>query len=381
MKYLKIALLVGILCLTGHFFLGDRLFSQVPQASVQWVMEPGLEKVRPLNHDPILVTLKTLDSTGKLLKAAKIHLRLFTPSANPWFSTDFPWVEGTTLLDMTQTTISGEVQFQQTFPIRGNYRLQLQVEPLTTNSFKPFEQTITWAIAEKEIKYRNYVLLLALLTFIGFVGGWVIGAEDTLQAGEIAPQRVRLLLSSATIIAIAVLLFINLTAEAGSSHTDHVHLSVPENTASSLPKIGQQPALTAQLTADSQATVGQLSTLTVTVKNPQMQTAIAQQPLRIQTHQLEHQQVVFATQTQTDLNGQFQWQEQFFDGSPHQVTVTLLPHPSLTDQPLTLKKAIEVEALQPPLFRRLISLGYMVLALTLGFGGGFRLHQQRRSAI
>ena len=139
--------------------------------------------------------------------------------------------------------------------------------------------------------------------------------------------------------------------------------------------------LTAQLTADSQATVGKLSTLTVTVKNPLTQTAIAQQPIRIQTHQLEHQQVIFATQTQTDLNGQFQWQEQFFDGSPHQVTVTLLPNPPLIDQPLTLKKAIEVEALQPPLFRRLISLGYMVLALTLGFGGGFGLHQQRRSVI
>jgi hypothetical protein len=381
MKYLKIALLVGIFCLTGHFLLGDRFFSQVSQASVQWMMEPCLEKVRPLNHDPVLVTLKTLDSTGKPLKEAKIHLRLFTPPANPWFSTDFPWVEGTTLLDMTQTTASGEVQFQQTFPIRGNYRLQLQVEPLVANSFKPFEQTITWAIAEKAIKYRNYVLLLVLLTFIGFVGGWVIGAEDRLQAGEVAPQRVRILLSSATIIAIAVLLFINLTAEAGSSHTGHAHLSVPENTTSSVPKTGQQPMLTAQLKADSHATVGQLSTLTVTVKNPQTQTAIAQQPIRIQTHQLEHQQVIFATQTHTDLNGQFQWQEQFFDGSPHQVTVTLLPNPPLIDQPLTLKKAIEVEALQPPLFRRLISLGYMVLALTLGFGGGFGLHQQQRSVI
>ncbi|MGL5034494.1 MAG: hypothetical protein ACRC6M_11910, partial [Microcystaceae cyanobacterium] len=376
MKYFKIAILVGILCLTGHFFWQSPVFSQSPPASVQWVTEPTLETVRPLAHEPVQITLKAVAKTGKPLENAQIHLILFTPAPTPWFSTDFPWVEGTTLLDLTQTTRTGEVTFEQIFPIRGDYRLQVKVTPLIANTFQPFEQTLVWAIAEKEIRYRNYALLLVLLLFIGAVGGWVIGTKDSVQAGEVAPQKVRLLLSSATIIAIAVLLFINITAEAGSSHTEHN--LIKQN--SSLANTQKNAQLSLELIGSNEAMVGQLVPLTVAVKNTQNSQGIADQVINIQTKQLEHEQITFAIQGRTDAAGKFQWQQQFFDGSPHQLTVNLLSSPANSQTSLQVEKAIAVEGLEPPLIRRIISLGYMILVLILGFSGGFGLNRLRQSS-
>jgi hypothetical protein len=113
MKYLKLALLVGLICLMGRVFFGDRVFSQTSKMSVQLLTEPGLEQIHPLKQEPVKFTLKALDKTGKTLNNANIHLTLLTPPRSPWFSTDFPWVEGTTLLDITQPSKTGELQFQQ----------------------------------------------------------------------------------------------------------------------------------------------------------------------------------------------------------------------------------------------------------------------------
>jgi hypothetical protein len=375
MKYFKLALLVGVICLMSHFYSGDRVFSQSSQSSVQLLTEPALEKIRPLAEKPVKFTFKILDKTGKALNNANIHLSLLTPPRSPWFSTDFPWVEGTTLLDISQPSKTGELQFQQILPIRGNYTFKLSVNPLIADSFQPFQQTLSLSVSENEIKYRNYVILLVLLLFVGFGGGWIIGAGESLQAGEVVPQRVRLLLSSAIIVAIATLLFICITAEVGSSHSEHEHHQ--SEMTHSLGDQGQILGATIQLLGQENATVGQLNDFQIKAINPQTQKPISNLPLTIKANQLESNLVIFATQAETDSQGQFRWQQQFFDGSPHELTVTVSPNISSKSQPLQIGKAIEVEAIHPPLVTRLISLGYMLFTLAIAFGLGFWLHRLR----
>jgi len=373
MKYFKLALLVGVICLMSHS--GDCVFSQSSQSSVQLLTEPALEKIRPLAEKPVKFTFKILDKTGKALNNANIHLTLLTPPRSPWFSTDFPWVEGTTLLDISQPSKTGELQFQQILPIRGNYTFKLAVNPLIADSFQPFQQTLSLSVSENEIKYRNYVILLVLLLFVGFGGGWIIGAGKSLQAGEVVPQRVRLLLSSAIIVAIVTLLFICITAEVGSSHSEHEnHQSEISNP---LNDQGTTTDSIIQLLGEENATVGQLNNFQLKAINPQTQKPISNLPLTIKANQLENNLVIFATQAETDHQGQFRWQQQFFDGSPHELTVTISPNIASKSQPLQIGKAIEVEAIHPPLVTRLISLGYMLFTLAIAFGLGFWLHRLR----
>lgn len=375
MKYLKLALLVGVICLMSDFYIGDRVFSQSPQPSAQLLTEPTLEQIRPLAEKPVQFTLKALDKTGKALNNANIHLIMLTPPRSPWFSTDFPWVEGTTLLDITQPSKTGELQFQQMLPIRGNYTFKLEVSPLVTDTFQPFQQTLFLSVSENEMKYRNYLILLVLLIIIGFGGGWIIGTGESLQPGEVVPQQVRLLLSSAIIITIATLLFICITAEVGSSHSEHEnHQSQMSDALDDQGKITESVV---QLLGKENATVGQLNNFQIKAINTQTQKAIANLSLEIKAKQLEENLVVFKTQAETDTQGQFSWQHQFFDGSPHELTVTVSPKISSKNKPLKIGKAIKVEAIHPPLFTRLISLGYMMLTVAIAFVSGFWIRRSR----
>ncbi len=382
MKYLKLALLVGTICLMSHFFYGNQVFSQSSQASVQLLTEPALAQILPLSDKPIKFTLKALDKKGTILNNANIHLTLLTPPRSPWFSTDFPWVEGTTLLDINQSSKTGELQFQQTLPIRGNYIFKLEVNPLIPNTFKSFKQNLSLSVSENEIKYRNYAILLGLLLLIGFGGGWIIGAEESLQLGEIAPQKVRLLLSSATIVAIITLLFICITAEVGSSHSDHQnnHKLEIHQSEITIPPVdqGKITDTNIQLLGEENATVGQLNNFLIKAINPQTQQPISNLPIEIKANQLENNHLIFATQTETDSTGKFTWQQQFFDGSPHELIVTISPKILTENNSLQLGKTIEVAAIHPPLFTRLISLGYMILTLAIAFSFGFGICRLRK---
>jgi hypothetical protein len=140
---------------------------------------------------------------------------------------------------------------------------------------------------------------------------------------------------------------------------------------------GQILGATIQLLGQENATVGQLNDFQIKAINPQTQKPISNLPLTIKANQLESNLVIFATQAETDSQGQFRWQQQFFDGSPHELTVTVSPNISSKSQPLQIGKAIEVEAIHPPLVTRLISLSYMIFTLAIAFGLGFWLHRLR----
>ncbi len=382
MKYLKLACLVSLICLMGHFGFGDRVFSQASQPSLQLITEPTLEAIRPFDatasaeQQPVRFKLQALNSSNQPLQNAQIHLTLLTPPRSPWFSTDFPWVEGTTLLELTQTSTTGSVEFQQSLPIRGEYTLKADIKPLIANAFEPFQQDLTFSIAENAAKYRNYLILLSILILVGFTGGWIIGAREKTQTGEIAPQRVRLLLSGVTVIAIAALLWINISAELPSVHSHHHHHDHDHSETKVLTNQGKTAGLNVQLSGDDNAVVGQLANFQVKAINPETQKPLTDLALMIQAKQLEGDRVIFTTHAKTDDQGQFSWQEQFFDGSPHQVIVTVPTNAQA--KPLQLGKEIEVEGLHPPLFARLVSLGYMVITLAIAFMVGFGIRRFRQ---
>jgi hypothetical protein len=131
---LRSSTLLGMVCAVSIFGLATIGLSQSPQSAVQLTTSPPITQVSPLEAEateylgsgqyqaPVQLKLQAHDSTGKPLQNAQFHLQVLTPLPTPWFTTDFPIVEGTKLLDIAGASPTGEFQIQQVFPIRGNYR-------------------------------------------------------------------------------------------------------------------------------------------------------------------------------------------------------------------------------------------------------------------
>ena len=343
-----------------------------PQPTVQLKTEPPIEKIVP-SGQPVKFTLQALDAQGKRLKDAKISLSILTPRKTHWLTTDFPIVEGTQLLELAEIAPTGELEVQQVLPIRGKYQLLVNVTPLKGQEFVPTQQTFTISVPESQDKYRNFVILAVILLLLGLAGGWVIGAKEKTQVGEIAPPKVRLLLSGATLVAIATLLTVNISAELAESH-HHQHSSQQGEAAAST-----APALQVRWLGDVHATVGQLAEMGVQLNDPNTGQMAKDAVIKVRAIGLEHNETVFAYQGVPDSTGKLTWKQQFFDGAPHKIEVEVAPQANASRQfqPFTRSQDVEVDGIAPPLYIRLISLGYFTGILVLGLLLGLFLKRSR----
>jgi hypothetical protein len=378
--------------LWGSFTAG---FSQSPQPSIQLITEPPIAQILPFEAEattslgtgkltpPVQLSLRAIDATGNLLPNARFHLQILTPARTPWFTTDFPMAEGASLLEIEGDAPTGEFQVQQVFPIRGTYQLVVEVTPIANNAFTPIQQTLNLTVPENPIKYRYLSILVVALLGAGFIGGWVMGGQQPSSgkqpsgeplSGETVPQRVRLLLSGMTIVAIAALLFINITAEMTEAH-GHEHGHEPA-TVADLPDTAQSQQLELKLSGDSNATVGQLASLKVKLTNRQTNQPVTNAIFTIKAIQLEDHWVAFAHNAIPNAQGEATWQQQFFDGAPHTIEVTASSTAQPTFQPLQVAKEIEVEGVAPPLWIRLLSLAYLTGILLVGVLVGFWFKRQ-----
>jgi hypothetical protein len=189
----KMAALISLVCLMGVVFYGLMVSSQTPQPSIRLSAEPPISQILPFEAEatvtpsPVRLTLQAVDAVGQSLDNAKIRLQILTPPKSPWFPTDFPIVEGTQLLNIEVVAPKGELQIQQILPIRGQYQLLVKVSPIVEKAFTPFQQTITLSVPENWIKYRNFGILVLVLLSVGLGGGLVLGGQQEIQEGEIAP--------------------------------------------------------------------------------------------------------------------------------------------------------------------------------------------------
>ena len=347
----------------------------VSQPKVQLQTEPPIEQVIP-DETIVKLEFQALDTDEQPLKDANVRVRILTPAKNPWFTSDFPIVEGTELLNLDAIAPQGNLKFEQVFPIRGKYRIEVRVNPQVKGAFKAFEQSFTLNVPENAVRYRNLAVLAAILLGVGFGSGWILGGDQTVRENEIASQPVRMLLSGITIVAIAVLFLVNWSAEIAAHHSesDAVTFSTPSATI-------ENEAVQVELLGDTQTVVGNLATKTVQVTNPTTGKPRADVQVSVQSVALENNALMFAYQGTPDTTGKLTWQEQFFDGAPHSVIAEVTPLENSSGQftPLKISQEIEVKAIAPPLLRRLISLLYFTLIFVVGLIAG--LGGRRRQKV
>ncbi|MGF1936729.1 MAG: hypothetical protein RM347_020475 [Nostoc sp. ChiQUE02] len=362
-----------------YSFVGS---SQTPKSRVLLSTNPPLERILPFEAEaekpqsPVKLTLQAIDAAGKSLANTKISLQILTPPRNPWLTTDFPIVEGTKLLQMNATAPDGKLEIQQMLPIRGNYQLQVNVSPLVANAFAPYQQTLNLNVRENPIKYKYFAAIAAILLSLGLLGGWVIGGQEELQQGEIAPQSVRLLLSALTVVAIVTLLVINISAEVAEAHGSEHHSSTTEAIA---PSSQKSQGLEISLDGDKNATVGKLANLALQVKDSATGQPIKDVALQVKAIATEHNLTVFDYKGIPDEQGKLIWQEQFFDGSPHKIEVEATPLTGSSRQfpPVKVAQEVEVEAIAPPIYIRLIGLFYFTAFVGIGMAVGLLIQHRR----
>lgn len=367
MKLIKYVLLSTVaIAFCGLVWL-SKLTPVVSQPTVQLQTQPPLEEVIP-DDTVVKFQLQAIDTNQQPLTDAHLKVRILTPARNPWFTSDFPIVEGTELLELEAIASQGNLEFEQVLPIRGKYGVEVTVNPQVKGTFEAFDQSLSIIVPENAVKYRNLAILAIILILVGWGSGWILGGDRTVGDGEIAPQPVRMLLSTMSIIAIAVLLLVNGHAEVAASHV-HTEVSAVPN---SPPPIAQNQAIQVELLGDIQAVVGNLATkgVKITNLNGEPMTDVL---VNVESVALESDALMFAYQGAPDNTGKLTWQEQFFDGAPHNVTakVTPIANASHEFEPLQVSQEIEVEGIAPPLLVRFISLLYFTLIFVLGLIAGF----------
>jgi hypothetical protein len=395
MSKFSFARLISMTCWLSLFSVGMSNIAQAAPIQVSLTTSPEIDTIKPYEAEattaqqPVKLTLQAIDHNGKPVTNVRMKVKLLAPTPTPWFTTDFPIVEGTKLIELQADVPTGKLELQQMFPIRGNYQLQVTTTLIGVTEGETSQQNIALTIPENSIKYQNFAILAAILAVAGLGGGWVIGGRQTTTAGEIAPQPVRLLLSGATLVAIVALLYVNVSAEMaqtgmsepmshmmGKGHeqmtsAEHTHKSTPANSIVS-------QGIKLAITGDDNATVGKPANFQVKAIDANTNQPVAGM-IGIQTINTEKEDKWTAFGYQGMIsNGGFTWQSGLFDGSGHQINVEFTPAAVAGKKiaPMKVSQSVEVEGVAPPLYIRLISLGYMTGIVASAFLLGFWLHRR-----
>ncbi len=370
------------------FLASPSAFAQTNQGQVLLRVDPPAQQLIPFEAEaeqqkpPPRFHLEAQDSQGRALSRVRMQIKMVTPETNPWISTDFPIVEGTELLSLEVPAAQGVVEFEQMLPIRGTYRVLVNVLPMNDTGAKPLiEKVLTVNVPENPVKFRNFAILAGLCTLVGAVGGFFIGQPQTSQgsvnrSSRLAiPESVRLLLLGLTLTAMAALIFINVSAEfeGGHSSMEGMATKMPSMNAS----LAQDKDQVLHLEGTKEARVGTAESFQAKRTDRRTGQEIPS-AFEVSVFNTEKNWKLFSIATPIDNH--LRWRQQFFDGSSHRIEVKTPPRQK---QPaLRMGHSVSVEGVVPPIAVRLKALAYLTGFVALGLFGtiglrGLRLRSAR----
>ena len=134
--------------------------------NVYFRTSPIAEQLRPFS-EPATLSLLVTEADGKPLSLGWLNVRLEAPRSR-LFSTDFPLVEGSRLIEMRIPLKGGKAEWKYIFPIRGEYQLFVDAWALDgTKTSKTFDLQIR----EDGTKWLVLTSFTVGLLVLGFVAG------------------------------------------------------------------------------------------------------------------------------------------------------------------------------------------------------------------
>lgn len=128
---------------------------------------PAQEFLRPF-ADPVTLALLVTYADGRPVEQGKLAIILDAPKSGAFLTTDFPVVEGSRLLELALPLRQGRAQWKYLFPIRGDYRLSVQ---LVAADATVQSQSFVIPVLENRAKWLWLSLFCAGLFVCGFAAG------------------------------------------------------------------------------------------------------------------------------------------------------------------------------------------------------------------
>jgi hypothetical protein len=314
--------------------LGFALLLLVPavwadELNVYFKTTPSFERLRPY-ADPASMSLLVTDANGRPVTQGSVALRLDAPRSGVFFSTDFPWVEGTRLQEMELELRQGRANWKYLLPIRGEYRLAVNV---STADGRKASKEFTFNVRENEKKWGALAAFSAGLFCLGFIAGRVFTA---------APKEA------------VIVLFTLLSAFAARADT-----SYRQSDANAVLEVAP-------------ATVGR-PTLVRWRFNDDVDPVAAKVLLSLTIVHLEKGKTVFEVE-RIPVPGEFAMNFQFTDGAEYRL-VAIGEKPGRP--PIRSEKVVAAAALEPPTKAMIPAFGYFIGLIAIGLAVG-RWSKRRR---
>ncbi len=327
--------------------------------TVSLTSTPALQTIRP-DTDIARVTL-AVQRDGQPLSHGHVEVQVTAPPRPTFLSTDFPMVEGTTLLALASDLRDGAFAFDYVFPIRGAYTFDVTLQPVEgALHFAPTTLRKSFQLRENPAEVRNVWILVLGLFLLGGFFGLVLARSAT------AKSALQLTI---------VLMSLGLALQAESTGRGQTEATPPpqmvrgedgwELTVASTPTqgtVGKHVQFAMALTKDG----------AVLMETTQFSLAL---------HHIEDDTPIFKTDIYAP-RGETVQRVQFFDGAPHRVTITAHPADRAhgLQPPLQAVFAMDVQGLQPPLTVKLRTMTLLVGVLTIGMVVGWFIPVRSKEA-
>jgi hypothetical protein len=321
LRFSAVILLVLSLCLT---------FDTASSQDLGLFLKVSPDGAQLVAGAPATLTLFLKQSDGQPSSVRWVALRLDAP-AGGFFSTDFPVVEGSRLLDLRLPIIDGKVEWRQVFPIRGEYRLGARLE---TAAGAKTERTFHFRVYEQKQKWLWLGLFALGLFLLGMIAGRIFSAPGK-------PKGVKLGASLILFLAYGGLVPDGIWAQESPNRKYAARLEVAPATVGGPARIRWwlHPA-----GVEGKPSVN--LTLSIT--------------------QLEKNVVVFAVE-KILVAGEFAFDYQFTDGSDHRVSaIAMTPDGETVRQ----EQVVPVSAVPPPSSAPLPTLALFISLIFLGLLAG-----------
>lgn len=316
----------------GSFITCALLSAAIPaeEINLYFKTSPVAERLRPFS-EPATLSLLAIAADGKPLTGGRVNVRLEAPRSGGFFSTDFPLVEGSELVEMRMPLKAGKAEWKYSFPIRGEYRLIVDVLAVDgTQARKTFE----FKIRERRTKW----LVLGIFTLGLFAVGFIAGRIFTSPApnGHGAAGIFWLLVVTSFTFPVGT----GIGQEAGNNKPA-VRLQIDP------PTVGKPARVNWRLEGD-----GAGETLTAVLS------------LTI-TH-LEKRKTVFAID-RIPVAGEYSMNFQFTDGAEYRVTASAeMPG----GKSARAEQVVAAAGVEPPISAMMPAIGFFLAVIAVGLGVG-----------
>lgn len=313
---------------------------------------PPPETIRP-DNDMAQVTL-AVQQDGQPVQQGQLQVKVTAPPHPRLLSTDFPIVEATTLLDLASELQDGKFSFDYLFPIRGVYTFDIALKPVAGSAlFAPTTIHMPWQLHENPAEIRNiWLVAIGLFIFGGIFGVFMARSAQAKHA-----------------LMLTVLL---VSTSLGMRAEGDVHIHKQRSTAQTSHVTQGENGWALQVdSTPAQGTVGQQVRFDIALtKDGEVSTE--ETALSLELHHIEDDKNIFKTNILTP-HGKTSQHLQFFDGAPHQVTITAHPvnRAQAFAQPLQTAFEMEVNGIHPPMGVKLRTLAVFMGVLVIGMVVGW----------